>query len=109
HSETRTVGWRWVCYVTACEGTARRAQGAAVDEDGHGHRRLTAALEQPFQRELHVLEVRERQVEPDREPAEHEMRDALELLLDRKREHDLVGHHALRPASRSSSLSSASR
>jgi hypothetical protein len=44
--------------------------------------------------ELEVLEVLDRQVEADRESAEHEVRDAVELGLARQRERDLVSHES---------------
>src|SRR5204863_663516 len=61
-------------------------------------------------RELEVLEHLEREVEPEREPAEDEVRDAVEVALRRQREHDdVVAHDVLPAASRSSASSSCAR
>src|SRR3954447_25433222 len=49
-------------------------------------------VEDRVERDLEVLEVLDRQVEAHREPAEHEMRDTMEVPFARDRERDLVSH-----------------
>ena len=49
------------------------------------------AVEDRAERELEILQRLDRQVETERETAEHEMRDAMEFPLAREGERDLVG------------------
>src|SRR3954453_9584316 len=60
------------------------------DRDVTGTRISTA--EDRIERELEVLEVLDRQVQPDREAAEHEVGDPMKLRRARERERDLVSH-----------------
>ena len=77
----------------------------------HGHLALgPRTIENGGQRELEVLERFDRQLEADRKAAEHEMRDAVEIAVTRKRECDFVGRrHRHLCTCRSSSSRSASR
>src|SRR5581483_11735941 len=70
---------------------------------------VVAAGEQRLERDLQVLELLVRQLEPGAEPADDEVRDVVEVLLRRQDERDLVAHGRSSPASRSSSSSSRSR
>src|SRR5207253_298559 len=93
------------------ERADRRLDRVGQHSQGEGHLVLPrAAVEESVERELQVLERLERQVEPHREPAEHQVRDSVEVTLGRQGERDDVdAHGVVLSTSRSSSSSSRSR
>src|SRR5690349_24700522 len=57
-------------------------------------RERVGAVEDRVERDLEVLEVLDRQVEPYSETTENEVRDPMELRITRDRERDLVSHES---------------
>src|SRR5829696_128483 len=97
------------CEPLSVDRTDARDERVALDPDRDGHGAVALALlEEACERELQILEMLEREVEPDGEAAHDEVGDAEEVPVAREGQPDLVGH-AVRSASRNSSASSCCR
>jgi len=79
-------------------GTDDGSQLAVCDD--HAYRQLITRarpIEQGVQGELEIFEMLERQIEAHREPAQHEVGDAVECVVCRQRQADLVNAQVLPP------------
>jgi len=76
-----------------------RPELVVLDEYSNRHFPSVARpLEEGIERKLEVFEVLEAQVEPRCKTAEHEVSDAVERVVRRQRQADLVSRHRLPPS-----------